>query len=92
MVIHLDKILKRKYFANIEHCLNKAVLHCALAIDLALDSYTDCTGEGESQSKEEIQKYQGLINEQMLAYFIITGSASVFMSLGALLMTRKAKL
>ena len=47
--------------------------------------------QGESQSKEEIQQYQNLINSQTFAYFIITGSTSMFLSLGVLLMTRKAK-
>ena len=80
------------YFANIQHCLNVAVLHCALAIDLALDSYTDCNCQGESQSKEEIQAYQNLIEQQTFAYFIITGFTSMFLSLGALLMAKKAKI
>ena len=73
------------YFANIQHCLNVAVLHCALAIDLALDSNTDCSCQGESQSIPDIQVYQNLIEQQIFAYFLITGCTSVFISLGALL-------
>lgn len=79
------------YFANVRHCLNIAVLHCALAIDLVLDFYTNCDCEGESQSSEDIQDYQNLIDKQTFAYFIITGFSSMFLSLGVLLMTKKIR-
>ena len=76
------------YFNKIEDNFNVAVLHCALAIDFAIDSYTSCEEKSDEDPQDDLvlENLNGLSDVEiyMFSYFVVAAIAPFVIPWGVL--------
>lgn len=74
---------RQTFFERIEEVLNRAILHCAEAINLALNSYIDCEcGTGKKKPEELFQSIAAMAaNWQAQIYFLAIASTNLMITL-----------